>query len=296
MKQAIKTINIVDRPYGRVSVQHGRSTRGLRAVEMITDKFIELDKYYTSEAVVNECLKQVDLTKYDLIIEPSAGAGAFYNKIKHHNKVGLDIYPEGERIIKANWLEYKVSDRYKNVLVLGNPPFGKMNALSSDFIKHAMSFSNVKTIAFILPNVYRKHTRQRIIPNDWRIKNIVDIGKNAFVFNEEIKHVPCSFFVFDKSKGYDLKINPNEYKDKVDFVFGNTRKFDVFMFGAAPQRIITNPKPNNRGHFLISKIPVRELVEKLKNINWQGNSCANGGVYWLTQAEVAEHYYRAYCL
>lgn len=256
---------------------------------------LELDKYFTKEHIVKKCLETIDFSDYDFVIEPSAGSGAFFNNINHLNKIGLDISPESDSIIKSDWLKYEVPFEYKNVLVIGNPPFGKLNLLSTAFIKYSLSFPNVKTIAFVLPNVYRKHTRQKIFPKNWRIKTILELGRDAFTFEGATRHVPCSFFVFDKSKGVDLRVHPNIYKDKVDFIFSDAKKFDIFMFGASPKRIITDPKPNNRGHFMISKINVEKLVSNLREINWQGNSCANGGVYWLNQTEVINHYYNQYC-
>ena len=254
------------------------------------------DKFYTNNKVVSECLKHLDITSYDFVIEPSAGSGAFYHSIHHKNKVGLDIKPEHKEIIKQDWFSYVVSEDYKNVLVVGNPPFGKFHKLSSAFLERAFSFGNIKTVGFILPDVYQKYTRQRIIPDHWRIKSIVNIGENAFMFENEVRHIPCSFFVFDQSGGRDLRDNPYQYADKVDFYFGTKNYFDLFLFGAAPKRIITQPKPNNRGHFIKSKIEADKLRSRLLAINWRGLSGAGGGVYWLTQGEIIKHYYDAYCV
>ena len=135
-----------------------------------------------------------------------------------------------------------------------------------------------------------------MLPNNWRIKNILDTGENCFYFKGEVKHIPCSFFVFDKSSGKDLRDKPYEYADKVDFYFSNKTDFDLFLFGAAPKRIITSPKPNNRGHYIRSKINVDILRKRLLNIKWSGLSSASGGVYWLTQGEIIRHYYKSYCL
>ena len=59
-----------------------------------------LDKYFTKENVVRKCLAMVEELphSYDLVIEPSAGNGAFYDKINHHNKIGIDIDPQHKDI------------------------------------------------------------------------------------------------------------------------------------------------------------------------------------------------------
>jgi len=251
-----------------------------------------LDKYYTKRAVARKCLAVVgDMPhQYDLVVEPSAGDGAFYDEIAHPNKFGIDIDPAHKKIIKADWLKFNVPGQYGRVLVVGNPPFGMYHKLSSAFISHALSFGNVQTIAFILPNVYRKHTRQKILPPAWRIVSITELERDAYLLDGKDYHVPSSFFVFDKSTGADLRVDPNLYTETGDFSFGNKHDFDVFVFGSSPAKITMRPKPNNRGHFLKAKIPVPELVEKIKRVQWEGNSCASGGVYWLTKYEFLHQY------
>jgi len=251
-----------------------------------------LDQYYTKRAVVKKCLAAVEKMphEYDLVIEPAAGAGAFYDAITHPNKIGIDIAPAHAEVTQADWLAFDVPREYRRVLVIGNPPFGMYHKLSSAFIAHALAFGNVQTIAFILPNVYNKHTRQKILPPGWRIVSITALPRNAYSLDGKDYHAPSSFFVFDKSAGVDLRIDPNRYTETGDFSFGHKRDFDVFVFGASPSKITLRPKPNNRGHFLKAKIPVAELVEKIKRVPWEGNSCAAGGVYWLTKCELLDQY------
>ena len=58
---------------------------------------MELDKFYTKDEVATECISLVpDISSYDLIIEPSAGNGAFSRQIKC---LAFDIMPECEGII-----------------------------------------------------------------------------------------------------------------------------------------------------------------------------------------------------
>ena len=255
-----------------------------------------LDQYFTKNEVVQRCLTElVDLSSYDLVVEPSAGNGVFLNAVKHTNKVGIDIDPKHPSVRRADWFEYDVPSKYKRVLIVGNPPYGRYHKLSSAFIKRALSFVNVHTIAFILPNVYRKHTRQHIIPQHWRIASILDLGQDCFTLDGKDYHVPTSFFVLDRSLGIDLRVqHPAKVIGTVDFDFATPRDFDVFVFGASPKRVITNPQPNNRGHYLKSKIPVGTLIKRIQSVDWKGNSCANGGVYWLTKYEFMVQYNKQY--
>ncbi len=254
------------------------------------------DQYYTKSHVVQRCLDALgDILQYDLIIEPAAGAGAFLNAVNHPNKLGIDIDPKHSSIIRQDYLKFTIPSNADKVLIFGNPPYGRYHSLSKLFIKHSLSFPNVQTIGFILPNVYRKHTRQSIIPLNVRIKSITDLGRDCFVIDGKDHHVPTSFFVFDKSVGDDLRIlPPANIVGTKDFLFSNKNDFDIFVFGASPKRVIVDPKPNNRGYFLKSLVPVDVLVHRIKSVDWKGNSCASGGVYWLTKYEFWHQYVSCY--
>ena len=250
----------------------------------------ELDKFYTKESVVKKLIKKIDFNKYDLVIEPSAGSGAFLFEIKHDNTIGLDIHPEAKGIKQQNWFKYKISKKYKNVLIIGNPPFGINNDLSSRFLKHAFSFKNVFAVAFILPNVYKKYTNQKLIPNNFYINKIINIENEAFKFNGNSYHVPCSFFIITKDDTKDLRQDINIKSN--DFIFSNSKNYDFFIFGAAPKKIIESPNKNNRGYYIKSMISKKKLINRFKNIDWKGHSSANGGVYWLTKIDIIENYNR----
>jgi hypothetical protein len=253
---------------------------------------VELDKFYTKESIAKKCIDSIDIDSYDLIIEPSAGGGSFFNNIDSLNKIGLDLLPESKDIIKQDWFDYKIDNKYKNVLVIGNPPFGKRNKLSGQFIKHSCTFDNVKTIAFVLPNVYNKHTLQKNFSSKFRLKQVIDLGVNAFEINGEDYHVPCSFFIFDKSEGDCLRFKPEEWKESKDWAFGTEVDFSFYVMGAAPKRLKMKPHKNNRGYFIKVKpgVSISSVRYKFRNNLWKGNSSANGGVAWLTKPELVHRY------
>ena len=59
-----------------------------------------LDQYFTKPEVVRRCLAELgSLSRFDLVIEPSAGNGVFLDAIKHPNKVGIDIDPQHPDVI-----------------------------------------------------------------------------------------------------------------------------------------------------------------------------------------------------
>ena len=45
---------------------------------------------------------------------------------------------------------------------------------------------------------------------------------------------------------------------------------------------------------LSQKIPIEDLISRIKAVDWNGHSCANGGVYWLTKFEFLEQYIKSH--
>jgi hypothetical protein len=114
-----------------------------------------LDKFYTKEEIVKKLTNMVNLKEYDLIVEPSAGDGAFLASLPASKTIALDLFPEGPNIARQDFFEFKVEpNKYKKVLTIGNPPFGKNSSLAVKFFNHAAKYSD--TIAFVLPRTFRK--------------------------------------------------------------------------------------------------------------------------------------------
>lgn len=252
----------------------------------------KLDKFYTLQNVASACIEQLNIHDYDLVVEPSAGSGSFFNNIVHPNKVGMDVEPECDGIQQQDWFTYTINPNYSRVLVIGNPPFGKRNKLSVEFVKKATSTPNVQTVAFILPNVWNKHTLQKHIHRSFRIKSILELPNNSFTLDNILYNVPCSFFIMDRSTGLDLRFDPKKHVDTPDFIFGTKDDYTFFTMGSAPYNIKDVPSINNRGYYIKVKngVDIDMVRARFKKADWTGYSSANGGVYWLTKPELVARY------
>lgn len=143
-----------------------------------------LDKFYTIPAISNKCLDIIG-TKYnwddwDLVVEPSAGNGSFLTKIPTSKKIGIDIEPEHTDIINKDFFDYEPPSDIKNILVVGNPPFGRVSSLAIKFFNHAAQWCNV--IAFIIPKTFRRVSLQNRLHKKFHL-----------IYDEEIPSEPCSF-------------------------------------------------------------------------------------------------------
>ena len=251
------------------------------------------DKFYTKPTIAKKCLDFLgNISSYDKVVECSAGNGSFSKQIKHDNLEAYDLVPEDYTIVKKDWFDY-TSD-LSNSIVISNPPFGIRNKLSKEFIKHCIKL-NCKTIAMILPNVYNKHTLQSVFPKDYRLVKKLELPRDSFTLNEEDYHVPCTFYVWDKSSGMDLRFDPSKYKtDDFSIVLKEDVDYTCFfILGASPNTVknVDEVNENNRGYYVKPNKKTREyLVEVFENLEFEGMSSVNGGVSWLTKIEIVKNY------
>jgi len=190
-----------------------------------------LDQFYTKPDVAKKCIDTIDFSKYKIVVEPSAGTGAFYNLINHPNKVGIDLEPKCDGVKKQDFLEWGLDVFFPKpkVLTIGNPPFGRQGSIALKFIKHAALFSD--TIAFILPRGFKKRSVYDRVPLDFHIVNEFDIPKNSFTFNDESYDVPCVWMEFKKTN--KLRTKEKKLKPKT-FEFITVKEFDEFGKGIPP--------------------------------------------------------------
>lgn len=143
-----------------------------------------LDKFYTLPACSKRCIDKVssmyDIARWDVIVEPSAGNGSFLNQIPSNKKIGIDISPEHPDIIKQDFFDYHPPPEHKNILVIGNPPFGRISSLAIKFFNHSAKWATV--IAFIIPRTFRKTSIQNRLDNRFHL-----------VYDEELPNRPCCF-------------------------------------------------------------------------------------------------------
>lgn len=118
----------------------------------------EKDQFYTSKDSAKYCYEKtfevlsgmgVDLSDYTFI-EPSAGDGSFYNLFPVDRRIGIDIEPRCDGVIKSNFLDW--NPETKNNICIGNPPFGMRGHLALKFINHASDFSDY--VCMILPQLF----------------------------------------------------------------------------------------------------------------------------------------------
>jgi predicted RNA methylase len=189
-----------------------------------------IDKYYTKSDVVDTCLsivtKHISIDPSDLIIEPSAGNGAFIGGIKGltTNHIFYDLEPENAEIIKQNYLELDYSkfttingnnnNNNNKIHIIGNPPFGRQSSLAIKFIKKSCEFCN--SISFILPKSFKKDSMKNKFPLEFHLVFEEDLPDKSFLVDGAEHTVPCIFQIWEKKSYHRTAV---EKLEPTGFVF-----------------------------------------------------------------------------
>jgi predicted RNA methylase len=273
------------------------------------------DKFYTRKHIVKLCYDSIRShininRRSDLIIEPSAGNGAFINSIKKlcNNYIFLDIKPEHKEIFKANYLKFdsnklvKIfcstfpSERgYPKIHVIGNPPFGSHSTLAIKFIKKSCEFCD--TFSFVLPNNFRKETLKRHVPLNFHLVYQKTLPKNAFKIGEKCHNVKCIFQIWEKRK---KKRRCPKTLEPIGFIFckkmgrwNPLERPDIAIrnAGGAGKLVPVNEVINRNHHYFIKFVNGKSLRYNLKvisKIKFKNNNTT--GVDSITKQELIKAY------
>ena len=185
------------------------------------------DQFYTDENVAKTYINQITTllphTKKYVWVEPSAGNGAFLHNIpSSYEKIGLDLEPKAKDIIKQDYLKW-LPPKDKDIIIFGNPPFGRQSSLAKSFISKSCEFA--KVIAFILPKSFTKPSMFSAFDLKFHLIHTTELEKNSFVINGSKYDVPCVFQIWEK-KNID-RIVEDKVKPLGFHYVKPTEKYDI---------------------------------------------------------------------
>ena len=138
-----------------------------------------------------------------LWVEPSAGNGVFLHNLPPTcERIGLDIDPKADDILQQDYLKWTPPTN-KEIIVFGNPPFGRQSSLVKAFIAKSCLFS--KVIAFILPKSFTKPSMSKAFDLKFHLIYTMDLKKDSFVINGSKYDVPCVFQIWQKQDSRPYK-------------------------------------------------------------------------------------------
>lgn len=240
-----------------------------------------IDKYYTKDIVVELCLNLVktyiQINYNDLIIEPSAGNGAFIAGIKSliSNFKFYDLEPADDEIIKQDYLLYDhVKGSFNKIHIIGNPPFGRQSSLAIKFIKKSCEFCD--SISFILPKSFKKDSLKKTFPLNFHLIFQIDLPDKSFLVNGLEHNVPCIFQIWEKKTTHRVvteKLKP------VNFIFVEKTDNPDISFrrvGVNAGTIDKNiDEKSIQSHYFIkftNKTSITDTINKLSTITYDFNN------------------------
>lgn len=178
-----------------------------------------IDKFYTKKAIAKMCFdavkRNINISKEDLVIEPSAGNGAFIPFIKRlsRNHAFYDIVPDHEEVVEKDFLAIdNRSFGNGRAHAVGNPPFGRKSSIAKMFIRKCCEFCH--SVSFILPRTFKKREYQTAFPLNFHMREEIVLPDSSFTVDGNDHTVACVFQVWerkDRKRSAIKKIKPIGY-------------------------------------------------------------------------------------
>ena len=247
-----------------------------------------LDQYYTDPTYANYFYKKisevVDLSVYDILLEPSAGEGSFYNLLPTSQRFGLDIDPKVDGIIKENFYDYYPDIPVPKIFTLGNPPFGNQSKDAINFFNHAANFS--LGIGFVLPMSFCKMKLQSKLNPYFHLVFEEIVPKNSFYTLNGKKDVKTVAQIWIKKTNKRIEENRNliDYFQFVSYY----DDYDLILrrIGYNSGRFENNVLESEKNQFLYIKTNSEEIKQVICKIDFSYIRNLTGGGYAINQDDV----------
>ena len=279
----------------------------------------ELDQFFTTPEVAKECVKSLLNVLPELgysecsFLEPSAGGGSFLEAARFFEKdvIGYDIDPKREDIYYADFLNDDLLNlpSREDLVIIGNPPFGKRSQLAVDFINRGFKYSD--TIAFVLPVQFIKYLTQKRIVSGARLVYQELLAPQSFTYLDKPYSVRCVFQIWTiRDEMNDLRIRQapaTKHKDFEMFIYNCVPEalymfdldwdFAVHRQGWVDFTPIDKNSADNlskKKQWMFFKSDNPEILQRLKKIDFNKLGEKNTSVKGFGKADVVEEYNKLY--
>lgn len=234
-----------------------------------------LDKFYTKRSVATKLIhivaNHVSISSDHIVIEPSAGNGAFSDVLMQtHQVLSYDIEPDKPNIIKQDFLTLDTEFlKVKTVHVIGNPPFGRQSSLAKKFIKKCCTFAT--SISFVLPKSFKKESMQSAFSLNFHLVYSADLPVDSFEYGETSYDVPCVFQIWIRhstNRVVPLPQTPISFK----FVRKVDADFSLRRVGFYAGKLEVDTNKSEQSHYFIKLNPdvdATEFIEKFSTIEFE---------------------------
>lgn len=271
---------------------HSSSTSEVSRAQALTQASIKaargLDQFYTREDVAVHCFKVVRKYLGPRIVqffEPSAGTGSFF-RLLPRGSIGYDKDPKGPNIIKADFLKTTIPCA-DQIVIIGNPPFGKNSSMAVKFFNHAARQAEV--IAFILPRTFQKTSIiNRLNPN-FHLAHEELVEDDAFIFEGKPKNVPTVFQIWIRKDEKREKLVLSTNHSDFEFTTADCADFAIQRVGQHAGRLHRNFQASLNSHYFI-KANVTGIEKTMRSLDLQAVAKRTAGKPSLAKTELVALY------
>lgn len=286
-----------------------------------------LDKFYTDPAQAialklrTFALLGADRPKY--VMEPSAGDGAFLEP--HDDVVSFDLAPDSERTLHPDQVGFNTEGRGsldqtflqiikeevgdgRNILTIGNPPFGKRSDLAVQFVNEYLDVGGV--VAFVIPTTFRKWSVQKRIRSDARLIANWHVPATAFRLPDGTPYkIRCVFQVWsirpEEHRHSNLRLTASPPTKHPDFQMvrwnrvGNMEAAFAWNFDFAVRcqghvnyldRFEAGFRPADRSHYMMFKANDPDVLARLRGLDFEEIATVQMITPGFGKADVVEAY------
>ena len=267
----------------------------------------ELDKFYTKPEIAKYCIDIFKQYSKGIIIEPSAGNGAFSSQI---DCLAYDIKPEANDIKEQDFFTLDLPSQ--EFSIIGNPPFGKRSKLAIEFFNYAAK-SNAEVIGFILPITFQKWSVQKQLDNNYSLVESIKLIPDAFLLNNKSYSVRCVFQIWVKQPNIfnnirlfkapslthpDFKLYQYNCTPQAEKYFNEDWDFAVYRQGRKDytERFYPNQKEimSRNIQYMFFKAKDNETLTKLKALDFTELSEWNMSTPGFGKADLVMFYNQTY--
>jgi hypothetical protein len=199
-------------------------------------------------------------------------------------RLGFDLDPRHHGVIEGNFLEQSIPAG--DLVVVGNPPFGKNASLAVRFFNHC---AGARIIAMIVPRTFRKPSVINRLDPAYHLVSDETLAPFSFVFEGQPYDVPCCFQIWERRDYQRLRITAPSQHDDFAFVKRGEGDFAVQRVGARAGAVKTiSDKIADASHYFIRG--GEDVRKRFETLDYEGVKHDTAGNPSISKPEIVALY------
>ena len=249
--------------------------------------------YYTRQDIatkyIHSLLQSQCIPTEPIFLEPAAGSGAFVKPLLERDCTvkAIDTHPTSSGIDALDFLTQPVLHLIPtkdNLVVVGNPPFGRCASLAVKFFNHAAT--QAQLIAFIVPRSFRKMSIQDRLHMHFHLLLDEDVPPHAFLLDGNSHNVPCAWQIWQRQAIPRKKSVAPDISHLMEFTTRNQACTAIRRVGGRAGQVLKGLDHSPTSTYFV-RILKHEILDILKSLDWTHERAKTAGVRSVSKKEIA---------